>query len=116
MGVEGCSRADGLQGAERGVKDKEVGKACGCLLERRKRGNLKMAGRWGAENGCPGVWFSVPVSGERRSLGEGLQVERKDWPGARKDESNREMPAFERHLGSLGGEGMWETQGGKKGN
>lgn len=47
VGVEGCSRADGLQGAEKGVKDKEVGKACGCLLERRKRGNLKMAGRWG---------------------------------------------------------------------
>lgn len=40
---------------------------------------------------CTGVWFSVPVSGEERgSLGERLQMERKDWPKARKDEVNRD--------------------------
>ena len=29
-------------------------------------------------------------------------MERKDWPEARKDEINREMLAFERHLTILG--------------
>lgn len=47
---------------------------------------------------CTGVWFSVPVSEEKWALGEKLQMERKDWPEARRDEINREMLVFERHL------------------